>query len=96
MLNKFQVLVDSILEDVAAGAGGAFGTPAQPVYNPASNISSGDTYAPNDARNLFGNLLPSTKKGKSNKLSKRLKNLKNKFKKVKPLVIRRTLQRKAL
>lgn len=55
MFKKFQALFSNIIENVnAAGSGGAFGTPQQAVYNPASNISSADTYAPNDGRNLFG------------------------------------------
>jgi hypothetical protein len=87
MYNKFQVLVNSILENMnVAGAGGAFGTPQQAVYSPANPVS-GDTYAQNDARNIFGAALPA--KGKK-------RGKKNKKKKVKPLVIRRTLQRNAL
>jgi len=56
MPNKFQVLFNNIIENVAAGnmASNVFGTPQQAVYNPPSNIDSGNTYAPNDARNLFG------------------------------------------
>jgi len=56
MFKNFQALFDNIMENVAAGnlAGNVFGTPQQAIYNPPSNIDSGDTYAPNDARNLFG------------------------------------------
>jgi hypothetical protein len=56
MSNKFQVLFNDIMENVAAGnmSSGVFGTPQQAVYGPPSNIDSADTYAPNDARNLFG------------------------------------------
>lgn len=87
MYNKFQILFNTILENMnAAGAGGAFGTPQQAVFDPANPIS-GNTYAPNDGRNLFGGVLPAKSKKR---------NKKNKKKKVKPLVIRRTLQRKAL
>jgi hypothetical protein len=87
MLNKFQVLVKTILENMnAAGAGGAFGTPQQPVYSP-DNPVSGNTYAPNDNRNVTGAYFPAkgTKKG-----TKKGKN------KVKPLVIRRTLPKNTL
>jgi hypothetical protein len=55
MASKFQQLIDNIMENMnAAGAGGALGTPQQAVYNPPSNVNSGDTYAPNNAMNLFG------------------------------------------
>lgn len=87
MLNKFQVLVKTILENMnAAGDGGAFGTPQQAVYDPANPVS-GNTYAPNDNRNVTGAFFPAkgTKKGK--KKSK---------KKVKPLVIRRNLPKNTL
>lgn len=87
MYNKFQALFNNILENInAAGAGGSFGTPQQAVYDPANPVS-GDTYVPNDSRNIFGGVLPAkSKKGKK----------KNNKKKNKPLVIRRNLQRKAL
>ena len=86
MYNKFQALVNTILENVnAAGAGGAFGTPQQAVYDPANPVS-GDTYAPKDGRNIFGGVLPAKGKKRGKKIGK---------KKIKPLVIRRTLQRKA-
>jgi hypothetical protein len=55
MASRFQQLIDNIMENMnASGAGGAFGTPQQAVYNPPSNINSGDTYAPNNAMNIFG------------------------------------------
>jgi hypothetical protein len=54
MLKKFQRLVKNILEDVSAGPGGAFGTPQTPIYNPPSSIDSGDTYATDNAINIFG------------------------------------------
>jgi hypothetical protein len=94
MLNKFQVLVNTILENMnAAGAGGSFGTPQQPVYSP-DNPVSGNTYAPNDNRNVTGAFFPAKgTKGKKNgkKIGKKIGK-----KKVKPLVIRRTLPSKAL
>jgi hypothetical protein len=87
MLNKFQVLVKTILENInAAGAGGAFGTPQQAVYDPANPVS-GNTYAPNDNRNVTGAFFPA--KGKKGKR-------KNNKKKVKPLVIRRNLPKNTL
>ncbi len=56
MFKNFQALFNNIIENVAAGnmATNVFGTPQQAIYNPPSNIDSADTYAPNDARNLFG------------------------------------------
>lgn len=55
MLNKFQVLFNNIMENVAGNMSSAvFGTPQQAVYNPSNNISTKDTYAPDDNRNLFG------------------------------------------
>jgi hypothetical protein len=89
MFKNFQALFNNIMENVAAGnmSSEVFGTPQQPNYNPPSNIDSGDTYAPNDGRNLFGGVLPAKGKKRSKKNSK---------KKVNPLVIRRNLQRKAL
>ena len=56
MFKNFQALFNNIMENVAAGnmSSEVFGTPQQPNYNPPSNIDSGDTYAPNDGRNLFG------------------------------------------
>lgn len=55
MASKFQQIIDNIMENMnVSGAGGSFGTPQQAVYNPPSDISSGDTYAPNNALNLFG------------------------------------------
>ena len=87
MFKNFQALFNTILENInAAGAGGAFGTPQQAVYNPADPVS-GNTYAPNDNRNIFGGVLPAKGKKRSKKNSK---------KKVNPLVIRRNLQRKVL
>lgn len=42
-----------LLEDIVAGDGGAFGTAQEPIYSP-NNITSGDTYARGDSRNIFG------------------------------------------
>jgi hypothetical protein len=50
----------------AAGTGGALGTPSTPIYNP-DNPVSGDTYAPNNAMNLFGAPPKRGKKGKKGK-----------------------------
>jgi len=91
MYNKFQALVNTILENMnVAGAGGAFGTPQQAIYSPANPVS-GDTYAPNDGGNIFGAALPAKGKKRNKKIGKKIGK-----KKVKPLVIRRTLQRNAL
>ena len=49
---KFKEIFFKLLaEDISTG-GGALGTAAasSDVYNPATNINSGDTYAPGDAR----------------------------------------------
>lgn len=81
MLNKFQSLVKQLLENNIAGSGGALGTPQQPVYNPPSSISSGDTYAQGDARMVMGGVFPLESKKRKKK------------KKKKPLIIRRNLQR---
>jgi hypothetical protein len=43
-----------LLEDMVAGDGGAFGTAQEPIYSP-NNITSGDTYARGDSRNIFRN-----------------------------------------
>ena len=43
-----------LLEDIVAGDGGAFGAAQEPIYSP-NNITSGDTYAPGDSRNIFRN-----------------------------------------
>lgn len=84
MFNKFQQLVSYILENNASGAGGVFGTPSQAVYNPPTNVQSGDTIQPGDGRNIYGGVFLATKKkGKRRK-------------KKTPLVIKRTLQRNAL
>lgn len=85
MLNKFQTLVQELLENNAAGAGGAFGTPQQAVYNPPTDISTKDSLATGDARNVMAGIFP---------LQKRKGKKKSKTKK--PLVIKRNLQRKAL
>lgn len=85
MFKKFQALVTNILENMnMASSGGSLGTPAQPVYNPPSNVQSGDSIAPNDARNIYGGVF----KQKSSK--KKKKNNKS------PLIIRRNLPRKDL
>jgi hypothetical protein len=55
MSSKFQQIVEKILENMnSAAPGGSLGTPQQAIYNPPSNIDSGDTYAPNNAINVFG------------------------------------------
>ncbi len=85
MFNKFQTLVVSILENNAAGDGGAFGTPEQAGFAPPDNITSSDWYQKNDARNIFGGVFQKPQKPK---------NKKSKNKKPKPLVIRRNLPSK--
>jgi hypothetical protein len=82
MFNKFQALINTILEDVSSAA---LGTPQQPIYNPPTSISSGDTYAPNDNRNLFGAPPPVKQRKPVNKRNRRRKVKTNKFP-----VIRRT------
>jgi len=54
-------------EDNLAGVGGVFGSGPSVggIYNPPSQISSGDTYAPGDARVPFA--FGTTKKGKKKK-----------------------------
>lgn len=89
MFKKFQQLVNNILESNFAGEGGAFGTPATPIFNPPDNVQSSDTYQPNNAMNIFGGVL----KAKSSKKSKKNKRSKNKNL---PLVIKRTLPKKDL
>ena len=71
--SKFQQLVSRLLESNTAGAGGCLGTPAQPIYDPNTQITSGDTYALGDARNVFGlntTKKPSKKKAKKHPLAK--------------------------
>jgi hypothetical protein len=85
MFKKFQILVNTILENMnSAGAGGAFGTPQQASYNPPANVNSGDSIATGDGRNIFGGYLPLETKNKK----------KSKKKNKKPLMIRRKLSRK--
>ena len=49
----YSIIFQNILfEDNFSGDGGAFGS-APPIYSP-DNISSSDTYAPGDSRNIFG------------------------------------------
>jgi hypothetical protein len=86
MFNKFQILVNTLLENNTAGSGGALGTPQQAIFNPPVSISSADTYAQGDARNVMGGVFPLQGKKKRKKKSK----------KQKPLVIRRNLQRNSL
>lgn len=82
MFNKFQQLINSILENMnVSGAGGAFGTPAEASFNPPDNITSGDTIARGDARNIYGGVFTKSKKKKKSK---------------KPLVIKRTLPKNTL
>lgn len=57
---KFEQKLKSITEDNSAGAGGAFGTPQE-----TPNMTSGDTYARGDARNVFGGKLTKKKKKKT-------------------------------
>ena len=70
MDSRFQLLVSRLLESNTAGADGCLGTPAQPIYDPNTQATSGDTYAPNDARNLFGS--PESDKGGKKKRKKNL------------------------
>ena len=49
---KFEEKLKNLQEDNSAGDGGAFGTPAEMIYNP-NHLVTGDTYARGDARNLF-------------------------------------------
>jgi hypothetical protein len=86
MFNKFQILVNTLLENNTAGSGGALGTPQQAIFNPPVSISSADTYAQEDARNVMGGVFPLQGKKKGKKKSK----------KQKPLVIKRNLQRNSL
>lgn len=82
MFNKFQHLINSILNEMnTAGSGGAFGTPAEASFNPPDNITSGDTIAKGDGRNVYGGVFPKSK---------------NKKKSKKPLVIKRTLPKNTL
>lgn len=65
MVSNFQQLVSRLLkESNTAGPGGCLGTPTQPIYDPNTQITSGDTYAPGDARNLFGGVSKPKKKKK--------------------------------
>lgn len=55
-------------EDSFAGDAGAFGDVVDgPIYDPDSNINSGNKYAPDDHRNIFGNKKPTvqTRKGRA-------------------------------
>ena len=68
---KFEKLFLKLLhEDMTAGAGGALGTPAEPVYSPDSP-TSGDKYAPGDARRpkVLGSV--QTRKGSVGKKKKK-------------------------
>ena len=70
---KFEKLFLKLLhEDMTAGAGGALGTPAEPVYSPDSP-TSGDKYAPGDARRpkVLGSV--QTRKGSVGKKKKKKK-----------------------
>jgi hypothetical protein len=79
--NKFDSMVTTILEDNMAGDGGVFGSAEQPIYNPPTDTTSGDKYAENDHRNLFGVYGSMTKKSKKKK--------KNQKSKVFPKIVRR-------
>ena len=75
---RFERLFLRILkEDVAAGAGSAFGDGASThaVYNPPDTINSGDTYAPGDARvpKVLGKGKGQTRKGSVKKKRKKKK-----------------------
>jgi hypothetical protein len=85
MFNKFQTLVDNILESNAAGSGGVFGSSVEAGFSPPDKIFSDDWYARGDSRNIFGGVFKKPKKGK-----------KKKSKKQTPLVIRRNLPSKTL
>jgi hypothetical protein len=98
MFKNFQALFNNIVENIAAGnmASNVFGTPQQPIYNAPTNVDSGDTYAPNDGRNLFGaydtkkkDRKPSNVKKISKKIGKKRPNTAS-TKKMFPKVIRRT------
>lgn len=96
-MNKFQLLVNKLLEENAAGniagSGGALGT------HTSSQFSSPTLYAPNDNRNVTDSAFPiadygKSKKSRKHKRRKKIKNKKKITKKSKrPLVIRRALQR---
>jgi len=73
--SKFEKLfLKALQEDMTAGAGGALGTPAKPVYSPESP-TSGDTYAPGDARRpkVLGSV--QTRKGSVRKKKKNKKGI---------------------
>jgi len=73
--SKFEKLfLKALQEDMTAGAGGALGTPAKPVYSPESP-TSGDTYAPGDARRpkVLGSV--QTRKGSVRKKKKKKKGI---------------------
>lgn len=74
-------MVKTILEDNMSGDGGVFGSAQQPIYNPPTDTTSGDKYAENDHRNLFGVYGSMTKKSKKKK--------KNQKSKVFPKIVRR-------
>ena len=93
MFDKFQGLINTILENVnASGDGGCFGTPQQAVYNPPTNINSTDSFASGDGRNIFAGVFPEPKRSTKNKKSR--KKIGKKIGKT-PLVIKRNLQRGA-
>ena len=70
---KFEKLFFKLLhEDMTAGAGGALGDPTEPIYNP-DGPTSGDKYAPGDARRpkVLGSV--QTRKGSVGKKKKKKK-----------------------
>jgi hypothetical protein len=73
---RFEQLFFKILkEDMTAGAGGALGDgpSTHAVYNPPSDIKSGDTYAPGDARVPKALGAVQTRKGSTGKKKKKKK-----------------------
>ena len=75
---RFEQLFFKVLkEEMTAGAGGAFGDgpSTHAVYNPPSDINSGDTYAPGDARvpKVLGKGKVQTRKGSAGGKKKKKK-----------------------
>jgi len=77
---KFERLFFKLIkEDMSAGAGGAFGDgpSTHNVYSPPNDISSGDTYAPGDARLPKALGAVQTRKGTAGKKKKKKKKEEN-------------------
>lgn len=73
MTPKFQQIINNILENMnAAGAGGVFGAPQAAIYNPPNATSTTDSYAPGDAKNLFGDVEKPKDKKKMKKWKKKM------------------------